>query len=276
MKDQNPVLDAPRRVTDVIERLDAVMEDLPKRLKQCASFTRRHLHLIGVSTVSEMAKACDVAPSVYMRFCQALGFSGYSEMQSLFRERFTEFRPDDDTRLATLRAEGAVGTGRLLADFAEAGHKSLMGIANTVTNEGLDRIARDMARARVVHLVGLRRAFSVVSSMAYTFNQLGVPAQLHFGAGMLYAAPSIFEGDVLFAVTYAPFSDETVNLAEATAKRGIPVHCLTDSEHCPIAEFAPELLLVQEDEIGGVKALNASVTLATALAVAVKALRSPE
>lgn len=276
MKDQNSALVAPESVTDVIERLDAVMEDLPKRLKQCASLTRRHLHLIGVSTVSEMAKACDVAPSVYMRFCQALGFSGYSEMQSLFRERFTEFRPDDDTRLATLRAEGAVGTGRLLADFAEAGHKSLMGIANTVTNDGLDRIARDMARARVVHLVGLRRAFSVVSSMAYTFNQLGVPAQLHYGAGMLHAAPSIFEGDVLFAVTYAPFSDETVKLAEATAKRGIPVHCLTDSEHCPIAEFVPELLLVQEDEIGGVKALNASVTLATALAVAVKALRSPE
>ena len=126
MNEQIPSPMPPGNVTEVLERLDATMDGLPKRLKQCAGFTRRHLHLIAVSTVSEMAKASDVAPSVYMRFCKELGFSGYTEMQSLFRARFTEFRPNYDERLANLREEGVIGTGRLLADFAEAGHKSLL------------------------------------------------------------------------------------------------------------------------------------------------------
>lgn len=273
MNEQIQAPGSPRNVTEVIERLDVVMDGLPKRLKQCAGFTRRHLHLIAVSTVSEMAKACDVAPSVYMRFCQVLGFSGYSEMQSLFRSRFTDFRPDYHERLANLREEGAIGTGRLLADFAEAGHKSLLGLANTVTNEGLDRIAQGMADARVVHLVGLRRAFPVVSSMAYIFDQLGVPASLHYGAGMLSTGKTIFPGDVLFAATYAPFSEETVRLAEAISRRGVPVYCLTDTESCPAGEYATEVLVAREDEVGGFRALNASITLTTALAVAVRALR---
>lgn len=275
MNELAPTPPAPDSVTELLERLDAHMDGLPKRLKQCADFTRRHLHLIAVSTVSEMASACDVAPSVYMRFCQALGFSGYTEMQALLRSRYTEFRPNYDERLANLRADGAIGTGRLLADFAEAGHKSLLSLGNTVTNDGLDRIAEGMANARVIHLVGLRRAFSVVSSMAYTLDQLGVPAALHYGAGMLNSGKSIFPDDVLFAATYAPFSEETVQFANAVAASGVAVYGLTDSDNCPIADAATEMLIAREDEVGGFRALNASLTLTTALAVAVKVLREP-
>lgn len=171
----------PANASEFLERLDTQIDVLPKRLKQCATFTRRHLHLIAVSTVSDMAKACDVAPSIYMRFCQALGFSGYTEMQALFRLRYTEFRPDYEERLANLRGDGEIGTGKLLADFAEAGHKSLLSIVNTVTNARIEQIAQDMAKARVVHLVGLRCAFAVVSSMAYIFDQLAVPTAFTMG-----------------------------------------------------------------------------------------------
>ena len=201
MNEQNSFASAPGSVTELLEKLDASIDGFPKRLKQCASFTRRHLHLIAVSTVSEMAQACEVAPSVYMRFCQALGFSGYSEMQALFRAPYTELRPNYEMRLANLREEGALGTSRLLADFAEAGHKSLLSLGNTVTHGAVDRVARGMAGARGVHLVGLRRAFSVVSTMGYILDQLGGPAERHFWAGMLISGKSILAGDVLVAVT---------------------------------------------------------------------------
>lgn len=273
MNEQIPAASAPGSVTELLETLDASMAGFPKRLKQCAVFTRRHLHLIAVSTASEMAQACEVAPSVYIRFCQALGFSGYSQMQALFRAQYTDLRPDYEMRLANLREAGALGTSRLLADFAEAGHKSLLSLGNTVTHDAMDRVARVMAAARVVHLVGLRRAFSVVSNMAYILDQLGVPAALHFGAGMLNSGKSILQGDVLFAVTYAPFSEETVRLARQVAERGIAVLGLTDSEQCPLREIASDMLLAREDEVGGFRAPNASMALTTALAVAVKALR---
>lgn len=264
---------APGSVSELLQRLDRTVDDMPRRLKQCAEFSRRHTHLIAVSTVSEMAEACGVAPSVYMRFCQALGFSGYSEMQSLFRARYTEFRPGYEERLANLSEEGGIGTGRLLADFAEAGHKSLISLSNSVTSDGLERIARGMASARVVHLVGLRRAFAVVSNMAYLFDKLGVPANLHYGAGMLSAAGAIFPEDVLFAVSFSPFSEETVRLAEGVAERGVKVYGFTDSRRCPFADVAEEMLVAREDEVAGFRALTAALTLTTTLVVAIGALR---
>ena len=150
MAEQKLEFDAPKTVTELIERLDETASELPKRLRQCAEFTRQHLHLVAVSTVAEMARASRVAPSAYVRFCQGLGFSGYSEMQALFRERYSAFRPDYSARLAGLRG-GAVGrevpaVDMIIADFAESGHKSLLRLANTVTRDAADLIARDMAK----------------------------------------------------------------------------------------------------------------------------------
>lgn len=266
-------LKAPGSVTEMLRRLDETSGAMPRRLKQCADFTRRHLPLIAVSTVSEMAEASDVAPSVYIRFCKALGFSGYSEMQGLFQTRFQDFRPDYNERLEELRSEGILGTGRLLADFTEAGHKSLMALENTVTREALDRIALRMAEARTVHLVGLRRAFAVVSNMAYLFEGFDLPANLHFSSGMLTAKGAILPGDVVFAVTFAPFSSETVDLAKGAKARGAIVIGLTDARHCPLGVFADDMLFAPEEEVGGFRGLNAALTLTTTLAVATKSAR---
>jgi DNA-binding MurR/RpiR family transcriptional regulator len=262
----------PESVTELLRRLDAGIESLPKRLKQCAAFTRRHLHLIAVSTVADMASASGVAPSVYMRFCQALGFSGYSEMQALFRTQFTEFRPNYDARLAALSVDES-GVDRLLAEFAESGHKSLLSLANTVTNDSLRRSAIGLAQARVVHLVGVRRAFAVACSMSYLLGKMQVATVLHGGTGLLDGSAIVQHGDAVFAVTYSPFSAETLELASTAAERGVPVFGLSDTVECPLTEFATELLIAREDEVGGLRALNASITLTTTLAVAVGAIR---
>ncbi|MBD3626039.1 MAG: MurR/RpiR family transcriptional regulator, partial [Rhodobacteraceae bacterium] len=97
---------APKNVSELLGRLDADTDKLPKRLRQCAKFTRAHLHLIAVSTVAEMAEASGVAASAYMRFCQALGFRGYFEMQALFRTQFTAFRTGYEARLAAVDTGG--------------------------------------------------------------------------------------------------------------------------------------------------------------------------
>lgn len=263
---------APKNVSELLGRLDADTDKLPKRLRQCAKFTRAHLHLIAVSTVAEMAEASGVAASAYMRFCQALGFRGYSEMQALFRTQFTEFRPGYEARLAAVDT-GGDGIGKLLADFSESGHKSLLSLANTVTSDALETTAHGLSRARIIHVVGLRRAFAVASSMSYLFGKMGVASVLHGGSGLLDGSAAIQPDDAVFAIAYAPFSPETLSLASEAAERGVPVFGLTDTAECPLASIATELLVAREDEVGALRALNASITLTTTLAVAIGALR---
>ncbi|WP_413220528.1 MurR/RpiR family transcriptional regulator [Tritonibacter mobilis] len=273
MSENEGIATPPTNITQTIERLDQMQDQLPKRLKQCASFTRRHLHLVAVSTVSDMAKASGVAPSVYIRFCQAIGFSGYSEMQGLFRVQYTSFRPDYEQRLAQVRPDVAQGSGQLLGEFTEAGHKSLLSLGNSVANEGLNSVASGLAQARILHLLGMRRAFAVVSNMSYLLGKMDVPALLHTDVGHLDSPPLMTPDDALFAVTFAPFSEDVIQQAREAAERGVPVYGLSDSEKCPLFEFARAVLIVHEHEVAGFRALNASITLTTALSVLVGSQR---
>ena len=72
---------------------------MPKRLRQCADFIVALPDRVAVSTVAELAAAAEVQPSAVMRFCQELGFSGFSQMQRLFREEYARKWPDYGTRL---------------------------------------------------------------------------------------------------------------------------------------------------------------------------------
>ena len=271
MKDDRLSAQAPTTVTAVLNHLEASSLRLPKRLKQCAEFTRDNFHLVAVSTVSEMANASGVAPSVYVRFCQSLGFSGYSEMQTLFRAQYADQRPDYEARIAALRKEGGVETGKLMGDFIEAGHKSLVSLTNMEMSEALDRTAQGLSKARTIHLVGLRRAFCIVTNLSYLLDKLGVSSTLHFGSGILHSSNSILEDDAMFAVTYSPFSEETLRFAEEVHKKGGPVFGLSDSFACPLKDTSQEMLIAREEEVAGLRALTASISLTTALAVAIKA-----
>lgn len=82
-------LAAPATVKEFEERLVEVAPKLPKRLRQCADYVAANTDRIAVSTVAEMAEAAGVQPSAFMRFCQILGFSGFSEMQRLFKESYS-------------------------------------------------------------------------------------------------------------------------------------------------------------------------------------------
>jgi hypothetical protein len=78
--------DAPQTVDAFRDRLMELNGDLPRRLQQCADHVARHLDSIALSTVAQVAQGAGVPPSAVMRFCQIMGFSGFAEMQRLFRQ----------------------------------------------------------------------------------------------------------------------------------------------------------------------------------------------
>ena len=89
--------------------------------------------------MAELAAAAEVQPSAMMRFCQELGFSGFSQMQRLFREEYSRKWPDYAHAAANLRAAGERAPGAMLAEFVEAGRSSLEQLMSTVDADMLER-----------------------------------------------------------------------------------------------------------------------------------------
>ena len=264
---------APSSVEEFRHRLANVSDSLPKRLRQCAEYIAANSDRIAVSTVAELATGADVPPSALMRFCQILGFSGFSEMQKLFRDAYAPGWPDYSTRLNNLKENGAGSPAALLAEFVEAGRLSLEQLAKSADEAALTQAVQHLARADTLHVIGLRRAYPVASYLTYVFEKMQVPAMLHDGVGKLDHRHALRPGDACIAITFAPYSDETLALAQDAQSRGLPVIGITDRVTSPLARLSTTVLTVPEVDFGAFRSLSATLALSIALAVAIGSAR---
>ncbi|GGB33601.1 RpiR family transcriptional regulator [Roseibium aquae] len=265
---------APQTIDAFFDRLSAEVDTLPKRLKQCADYIATNPDRVAVSTVAELSEAADVQPSAFMRFCQVMGFSGFSQMQKLFRSDYSQKWPDYITRLAKLREHGAESPSALLAEFVDVGRTSLENLMTSVDPAELQTAVDLLAKADTIHLVGFRRAFPVTSYLAYAFEKMQVPAVLHAGTANLDQTALVRPGDAILAVTFAPYTQQTVEIAELGRARNARLVAITDVITSPLARLGATTLLVSELDVGAFRALSASLSLAITLAVSVGAARN--
>lgn len=263
----------PASVDELLARLTHLSGQLPRRLQQCADHLAARPDSIALSTVAQVAAAADVPPSAVMRFCQLLGFSGYAEMQRLFRSSLSGRLPDYAARLANLKAGAADRPAALVAEFVEAGRRSMELLAQELDEGALNQAVGVLSQARTIHIAGFRRSFPVASYLAYVFDKLGIPAILHDGVAGLGQRSALQPGDALLAITFAPSSDETLALVRDARARGLPVVILTDPPAARLAPMADVVLTVTEVDFGAFRALSAAIALALALALAVAAVR---
>ncbi|KFC70772.1 Transcriptional regulator [Bosea sp. LC85] len=245
---------------------------LPKRLKQVADHALAHLDDMAFGSTAQIAEKAGVQASTLVRFAQALDYSGFSELQEVFRSRLRRHAADHRDRLAALRTAGAGsgGAAALLDGFTQASEASLAQLRAAVRPDQLEEAAALLARAQTIVLVGARRMFPVVSYLAYAFGKLGIRAVLvdHVGGLGLEQAALAGPGDAILAISCAPYTTATVEIAAAAHQRGIPVLALTDSPLSPLAENCDLWLDVAEADFGAFRSMAASFTLAMALAVA--------
>src|SRR3546814_7475454 len=125
------------------------------------------------------------------------------------------------------------------------------------------------ANAGPVHVAGCRRSFPVAAYLAYSLQQAGKRMQFIDGvAGLaLGHGPSIGSDDLLIAISYHPYAEETVHLVDAAVERGAHILSLSDSLLSPIAKSANLVLTVHESEVRGFRPLAASMCIAQALVI---------
>lgn len=254
-------------------RLVERMPSLPKRLRQCAEYVAANPDRISFSTVAEIAQAAGVQRSAVVRFCQELGFSGYGPFQLVFREHLSRPLPDYATRIAELRAKGSDTPHAVMVELAEAGRLSLQQLLLQVGTAQMDAAVEVLSKARTLHVVGYRRAFPVAAHFAYVLEKLDVPCVLHTGAAGL-SGPAIDPADAVLAITFAPYTRATLDVAEEAARKGAGLVAVTDSMASPLHRQGALVLLVSEVSVGDFRPLTAPLTLAMALAVAVGGSRN--
>mgnify|MGYP000161436505 FL=1 len=258
------------------ESLRAVMierkAEMPKRLAQVAAYSLAHPDEIAFGIAASIAGAADVQPSTLVRLAHYLGYGGFSDLQSIFRERLREKNLSYEERLNILERDRAhVEEAELLSGFLNAASQSIGRLAASITPADFAAATDLLARAETIYLIAKRRAFPLTAHMAYAFGKLGIRYAMIASPNGVDAELAGFATarDAAFAASFSPYSSESVAQAESLAKRGVPVVAITDSAFSPLAVFSTCWFEVAESDFSGFRSLSASMALAMALPVAV-------
>jgi DNA-binding MurR/RpiR family transcriptional regulator len=158
----------------------------------------------------------------------------------------------------------------LLSEFIDGSALGLNNLRQTVSDADIAAAVRLIERAETVYTVGFRRSFPVSAYLAYSLPQAGKRAFFIDGVAGLsrQQVQTITSKDLLIAISYHPYAEETVQTVSIAQTNGAKVLAITDSVVSPIAKGADAMLETRESEIRGFRSLSASLCLAQAVVIA--------
>ena len=267
----------------------AIIEQFPslsKRLQQIASHALDNPSELALETIAAVSQRAGVQPSSLIRFAKVFGFSGYSDMQRVFRLRLTDAMPDYKERLKSLNGNEAQGeeakdVNALLEQFVEA---DVVGLRRLQQNKRLgtllDQSFKLITDSETVYVVAHRRSFPIACYLAYALSQMNVRNVLVDGVGGMFMQQvgHATSRDVIIAISSKAYSPDVAQVVREAKQRGVKIIAMTDSPLSPLAEHADVSLEVQQAAVGLFRSLAVTMTLAVTLIVglgrAVEAKRS--
>jgi len=250
------------------ETIAAAYPRMSPQLQRLSRFALEKPHDLALGTVAAVAEANALQPSSTIRFANALGFDGFSQMQQVFRSHLVERGAPYRERIRRM-PPGSPAAGGVLHQFVDEAVDELRHLEEHVDPKALDAAAKLLAGAPQIHVLAQRRAFPVACYLAYALNQLELRAHLLDGlGGMLDGfARGIGQGEVLVVASFRNYSPAVVDTARACRERGVSVVAITDSALSPLKPAADVCFELGDDSSRPFRSLVAPLCLAQALVV---------
>ncbi len=265
-------MDSATNYDDLKDAITRAYPDMSKQLQRIARFALEKPHDLALGTVAALAEATEVQPSAMIRFANALGYRGFSDMQQVFRGHLVERSASYRERIDQLRLQQHAGPRapagvlhQLVGEsVAELGH-----LEETIRESELRAAVKLIAGAQRIHVLAQRRAFPVASYLAYALGQLELKTHLLDGAGGMLGENlrSVDKADVLLVASFRSYSPEVVHAAQSCGARGVPVVAITDGPLSPLVAPAKVCFELADDSSKPFRSLVAPLCLAQALVV---------
>jgi DNA-binding MurR/RpiR family transcriptional regulator len=224
------------------------------------------------------------------RLLQALDFDAYQHFQAEHRQWLTGEQDGVFSSRAGRLISGtrAPGAEEALLDAIAGAEQANVAAAMAPQARAALREAADMLLAApAVAVLGIRSCFPVAFSLHYTLSLFmpGVRLMTGIGGSPLDELHHLHEGDVMVAITVAPYSRETVEAARYSRRRKVRLIAISDGNLTPVSRIADTVLVAANDSpahiaspIGPLAVVQAlaSLTLARAGENALKTMRARE
>ncbi|MGH8779255.1 MurR/RpiR family transcriptional regulator [Paraburkholderia sp.] len=263
-------------VDELMQRIAENYESLPRQLKSVATYIEQHRSSVMVDRTSDIAASCGVHPSAVVRFAQRFGFSGFSDLQTVFRQAYTGQGASGTSyqqrirKLIDEKKPGRLSGGSVAREFVAACRGGLDELEAGLDDTQIDAAVKMLQQADNIYVIGVRRSFPVASYIVYALQHTPKRVHLVSGFGGMYREQirSVKKGDVVIAISFAPYGKETQYCLRVAHHHQAKTLVITDSQLSPLARYATTQLYVKEGSAFAFRSLTSTICLCQALFIA--------
>ena len=263
----------------VNNRIKTEFATLSAGMQTVGTYILEHPADVALLSMREQARRAAVQPATMTRFAQRLGYAGYDEIRAIFaasmRGRQSDFRQRAD-ELALRREQ--VGEANLTRDLAEALVERVGVLREPEHVEAMAGAAPILSKARRIFCLGHRSCYAPAFHFAYVAGLYGAPTWLLDAPGGLGADALSKAGpaDSMLAVSFAPYTRATIEVADSARGNGVRLVAVTDRAASPLARIAEHVITVPADLTGSMHVASPAFAIAEMLAALVVASAGPD
>jgi DNA-binding MurR/RpiR family transcriptional regulator len=281
MSKSSAKISAATSVEPLIRRISDEYEVLSKQLKIIARHIEQHKDHIGLDGIQQVAMQCGVQPSAVVRFAKHFGYSGYSEMQAIFREGISRQLAPSRTYQSRIRdiiasdKGGKAGLSNLssteiASEFLAGSLAGMQELKSSIDAPSFKKAVDLLAASDCIWIAASRRSFPVAAYLDYALQHTDKRIGLVTGIGGMQQGQmrSVRKDDVMIAISFSPYAEETISVAKLAVERGAKLIAITDSLMSPLAKLAQASLIVQDNSTFGFRSLTSTMSMAQSLFIA--------
>ncbi len=264
MKKEN---DTPKTFDALRQTIRDRFADLSPHLQRIARASLEEPNQIALNTTAVIAEQLGVQPSTLIRFSKEFGFSGFTDLQRIYRQRLIE--GEAATREQVLSDENTPprGVEEVLDNSVSANIAALEHWRNSCDPAAIGQASQMIRQAGHVYVAGLRRSRPIADYLVYgLLRSERASSHLDFTGGM--AGPQIStigREDTLVAIAFPPYSQPVVNAVMDAHVSGRRIIAITDSRESPLAERAEVVLCIEADAKAPMQPISGAIGLVQSL-----------
>jgi len=237
---------------------------LTPTMQAAARFIVDHPNEVVIASMRNLAEQAGAQPATLVRLAQQLGYEGWPGLKSAFARDLGLHSATYGERAKDLARRGR---GQDLARELFAVQRSNLDTTEAAVAPRLDAVVKLLRKARAVHIAGFRASHPIAFALFYGYRLFRNSVFLvdHHGAGLEAQLRPVEKGDVVVAISFAPYSREALQAAAHAHKAGARLVALTDSSASPLALQADVVLPFSVASPSFFPSVAAGVALAEAL-----------
>lgn len=216
--------------------------DLSPALQQVARFVLDHPSDVVTSSMRQVGTRAGSTPATLVRFAQHLGYAGWPELKTALT---AEMGLGPDAYGARVRQlVGRARDSTLSDEMFEVQRRNLEATQQRVAPALLAACAL-LEKAPQVHAAGFRACLPIAFSFTYVYRLFRTSVHLVDGQGgtLEMQQRAFARGDAVLVASFAPYSREALQVAQAAKAAGCKLLAVTDSVASPISLIADDTLL---------------------------------